>query len=154
MDGRTDLSLMQLPSGEKQKNLFDKEMPYFVRNKSQKPDLESRIMPEPSTIVDSLSTIQNVYRDAAPYTPSDHIRREMSIQMEGTSLCMLSRKTMYTIHKTGDPRIEAEILNGIGESNKLRFGRDPKAQWDQIIRNSDMIKKADRVLEFIEEKII
>jgi hypothetical protein len=154
MDGRTDLSIMQLSTGSRPKSYFDKEMDYFVPNKSQLPDLVSRGKKEPMLIVDRLLTIQNVYRDAASYTPSDHIRREMSNNMEGSPLTPLSRKTMYTIYKANNPKIEQEIIQGVLASNRIMKGQDPNAQWENTLRRSDMIKNADQVLEMIEEKII
>lgn len=152
MDGRTDLSEMQMHRGMRPKIYFDKEME-FVKTPTQLPTLVSRGVEHPPLLIDQLHTIQNYKRDAASFTPSDHVRRGVSNAMEGKPFTPLSRKTLYTIHKTGNPEVEMQLIRTSLHYNALLRDQIPDKQWENTLETSGLIRQADYILETQEERI-
>jgi hypothetical protein len=151
MDGRTDLSIFQLRTGQREKIFYDKEMTY-VPTKEQQDIRVFRTTDYQVPFVDNLKTIQNAHRERGSYFNTDPIWRAFPEYVKETT--PISRKQAWRIHKAADPVIEGELLSENLRLQAQLFNKNPESMVNQVDVNDELIDIVRYNQDIENEKIV
>lgn len=151
MDGRTDLSIFQLRSGQREKNFYDKDMTY-VPTKEQKDIKVFRTTEFEIPSADRLLTIQNGNRERDNYFNTDPIWRKVPEYIKQTT--PLSNRQAWRIHLAASEDVESELLSENLRLQQQLFNKDPNAMLGQLETNDELLETVKTAQMIENEKIV